>query len=170
MAYDVDAIVAKVAETVKAQAATAVPHAPKFLFEGKMTLALARLLIDGVRAEAERMGVRAVVAVSDGGGNPVSVDCSDGAYYASYDIAVNKSYTSVALKMPTSKLATLAAPGGSLYGIQHTNGGRIVIFGGGDPLKWQGEIIGAIGVSGGSAEEDTALSAYGAELFFELTR
>jgi uncharacterized protein GlcG (DUF336 family) len=98
------------------------------------------------------------------------VDCSDGAYYASYDIAVNKSYTSVALKMPTSKLATLAAPGGSLYGIQHTNGGRIVIFGGGDPLKWQGEIIGAIGVSGGSAEEDTALSAYGAELFFELTR
>lgn len=170
MAYDIDAIVAKVAETVKEQNAQEIPKAPKIPFEGKMTLTLARALIEGVRREAERIGVRSVVAVSDGGGNPVSVDCSDGAYYASYDIAVNKAYTSVALQMPTSRLASLAAPGGSLYGIQHTNGGRIVIFGGGDPLKYNGAVIGGIGVSGGSAEEDTALSAYGAELFYELTR
>ncbi|MBO5110333.1 MAG: heme-binding protein [Clostridia bacterium] len=170
MAYDIDRIVAKVAETVKEQEAQRVPSPKALTFEGKMTLALARLLIEGVQKEAQRMGVRSVVAVADGGGNPVSIDCSDGAFYASYDIALNKAYTSVALQMPTVKLATLAAPGGSLYGIQHTNGGRIVIFGGGDPLKYNGTVIGGIGVSGGSAEEDTALSAYGAELFYELTR
>ena len=169
MAYDIERIVAQVAETVKEQASLAVPKDAPPPFEGKMSLALARALIEGVRAEARRMGVRSVVAVADAGGNPVSIDCDDGAYYASYDIAVNKAYTSVALQMPTARLATLAAPGGSLYGIQHTNGGRIVIFGGGDPLPYRGEIVGGIGVSGGSAEEDTALSAYGAELFFRLT-
>ena len=91
----------------------------------------------------------------------------DDSYLASRDIAVNKAYTCVALKMSTAKLALLAAPGGELYGIQHTNGGRIVIFGGGDPLTLRGRIVGAIGVSGGSAEQDTALSAYGRRIFEE---
>lgn len=170
MAYDIEAIVARVAETVREEESQRVVTAKRPAFEGKMTLALARTLIEAVRREAERIGVRSVVAVCDGGGNPVSIDCADGAYYASYDIAVNKAYTSVALQMPTARLATLAAPGGSLYGIQHTNGGRIVIFGGGDPLTYRGAMIGGIGVSGGSAEQDTALSAYGATLFVELTR
>ena len=81
--------------------------------------------------------------------------------------AHHKSYTVVALKMPTSKLAVLAAPGGPLYGIQHTNGGRIVIFGGGDPLELRGRVVGGLGVSGGSAEQDTELSAYGKKIFEE---
>jgi uncharacterized protein GlcG (DUF336 family) len=76
-------------------------------------------------------------------------------------VAVNKTYTSVAFQMPTSALATLAAPGGSLYGIQHTNHGKIVIFGGGEPLYVDGVMVGAIGVSGGTAEQDTKLGAYG---------
>ena len=126
-----------------------------------MNLKLALALIERVEAEAEKMGVKAVVAVSDASGRPVAVHCMDGAYIGSYDVAVNKTYTSVAFQMSTAALAELAAPGGSLYGIQHTNGGKIVIFGGGEPLYIGDELIGAIGVSGGSAEQDIHLGVYG---------
>ena len=132
-----------------------------------ITLADAKLLAEKVERRAREMGVNAVVAIADEGGNLKLCECMDNSYLASRDIAINKAYTVVALKMPTSKLATLAAPGGSLYGIQHTNGGRIVIFGGGDPLEVRGKIVGGIGVSGGSAEQDTELSAYGRKIFNE---
>ena len=131
-----------------------------------MTLARAEKLCDAVLCEASRMGVRAVVCVSDGAGNPKIVKVADDAYIASYDVAVNKAFTVVALKMPTSKLSTLAQPGSELYGIQFTNGGRIVIFGGGDPLTDKsGRIIGGLGVSGGSEAQDTALSDFGKRYF-----
>ena len=131
-----------------------------------MTLDMALALSEAVRAKASEIGVKAVVAVSNRGANPVLVQCMDDSYIASYDIALNKAFTSVALKMPTWKLSELAKPGASLYGIQFTNQGRIVIFGGGEPLcNRKGEIIGAIGVSGGSESEDTALAAYGKEIF-----
>ena len=127
----------------------------------------AKFLAAKVEDKAREMGVRAVVAIADAGGNLKLCECMDDSYIASRDIAINKAYTVVALKMSTKKLSALAAPGGSLYGIQHTNGGRIVIFGGGDPLEVRGKILGGIGVSGGSEEEDTALSAYGKRLFDE---
>ena len=126
-----------------------------------MNLKTAKALIELVETEAERMGVKAVIAVSDAGGHPIAVHCMDGAYMCSFDIAVNKTFTAVAFQMPTSQLATLAAPGGSLYGIQHTNGGKVVIFGGGEPLYVDGVMVGAIGVSGGSAAQDTKLGEYG---------
>ena len=131
-----------------------------------MTLDAAERLSAAVLAEAERIGVRAVVCVSDGAGNPKLVKCMDDAYLASYDVAVNKAYTVVALKMATIDLKPLAQPGASLYGIQFTNGGRIVIFGGGDPIFGEGgRIVGGLGVSGGSEEQDTALSAFGRAYF-----
>ena len=131
-----------------------------------MTLKRAETLADAVIAEAKRIGVRAVVCVSDGAGNPKLVKCMDGAYLASYDVAVNKAYTVVALQMSTIDLKPLAQPGASLYGIQFTNGGRIVIFGGGDPLREKdGRIVGGLGVSGGTEEQDTALSDYGKRYF-----
>lgn len=131
-----------------------------------MTLALAEKLANAVIAEAGRIGVRAVVCVSDAAGNPKLVKCMDDAYLASYDVAVNKAYTVVALKMSTMTLKPLAQPGQSLYGIQFTNGGKIVIFGGGDPLTdAHGTIVGGLGVSGGSEEQDAALSLYGKRYF-----
>ena len=134
--------------------------------KSEMTLTLAETLADAVIAEAKRMGVRAVVCISDGAGNPKLVKSMDDAYIASYDVAVNKAFTVVALKMPTIELKPLAQPGASLYGIQFTNGGRIVIFGGGDPLiNEDGRIIGGLGVSGGSEEQDTSLSAFGRSYF-----
>ena len=131
-----------------------------------MTLERAEILSKAVLEEAKRIGVRAVVCVSDGAGHPKLVKSMDDAYIASYDVAVNKAFTVVALKMSTIELKPLAQPGASLYGIQFTNGGKIVIFGGGDPLKNpDGVILGGLGVSGGSEEQDTALSAYGKKYF-----
>lgn len=132
----------------------------------EMTLAAAERLADAVLAEAKRIGVRAVVCVADSGGNPKLVKCMDGAYLASYDIAVNKAYTSVALQTSTVQLKELAQPGASLYGIQFTNGGKIVVFGGGDLLTGKdGKLVGGLGVSGGTEQQDTALSAYGKQYF-----
>lgn len=132
---------------------------------GTVTLEQAQRLSSAVRAEAARRGVNAVVAIADRGGNPVLVECMDDAFLASYDIALNKAYTVVALKQSTAALKPLAQPGGELYGIQHTNGGRIVIFGGGEPLRVGGAVVGGLGVSGGSEAEDTALAAYGKQIF-----
>lgn len=134
-----------------------------------MTLDLALVLTEKVKSKAREMGVNAVIAVSNAAGNPLSVQCMDDSYIASYDVAFNKAYTVVALKMPTTTLKELAQPGGSLYGIQFTNGGKIVIFGGGVPLYDRGgKIIGGLGVSGGSEAEDTALAEYGGQIFSSL--
>ena len=133
-----------------------------------MSLKLANALIDKVKAKAADMGVNVVVAVSDKAGRPVSVQCMDDAYIASFDIAINKTYTSASLKMSTAQLANLSQPGQDLYGIQFTNNGKIVIFGGGEVLEADGHIVGALGVSGGTAEEDTAIAAYGKEVFEEV--
>lgn len=134
----------------------------------KMTLEKANALIEKVREKAAEMGVLAVVAVADQAGRPVAVQCMDGAYIASFDIALNKSFTSASLKMSTETLSHLSQPGQSLYGIQFTNDGKIVIFGGGEVLEADGKMIGAIGVSGGTAEQDTKLAAYGREVFKEV--
>ena len=133
----------------------------------KVTLEIARKLIHKVEEKAKEMGVKAVVAVANDGGNIVAVECMDDSYIASYDIAVNKAFTCAALKMPTTTLKKLAQPGQDLYGIQFTNNGRIVIFGGGVPLKNGDKTIGGLGVSGGSEEQDTLLAEYGERVFLE---
>ncbi|MBR6633607.1 MAG: heme-binding protein [Clostridia bacterium] len=130
-----------------------------------ISLALARKLIYKVEEKAAEMGVKAVVAVSDASARLIAVECMDDAYIASYDVAVNKTYTCASLKMSTKQLSTLAAPGASLYGIQFTNQGKIVIFGGGEVLKCGDTIVGAVGISGGSEEQDTALADYAKQVF-----
>lgn len=131
-----------------------------------ISLAAAKRLIAAVEKRAAEIGVNAVVAIADSGGNPIAVECMDNAFIASFDIAVKKAYTSVALKMSTKELSELSCPGGSLYGIQFTNQGRLVIFGGGQPLiSKSGKILGGLGVSGGTEEQDTALCNYGRQLF-----
>lgn len=133
-----------------------------------MNLDTAKKLASMIEDKAREIGVNAVVAVTDAGANPVLVECMDNSYIASYDVAFNKAYTVVALKMSTQELKALSQPGGSLYGIQFTNGGKIVIFGGGDPLKIGDKIVGGLGVSGGTEEQDSYLSRYGAECFGKL--
>lgn len=129
-----------------------------------VTSAQAQALCDAVLARANAQGLRLVAAVCDSGGNLLTMRRDDDAFIASVDIAINKAYTAVALKMPTKDLADLAKPGGSLYGIQHTNNGRIVIFGGGVPIIRSGRIIGGFGVSGASAAQDTEMGDFAAAL------
>lgn len=133
-----------------------------------ITLSAAKKLAERVEAEAERIGVKAVVVIADNSGRPILCEVMDGAFIASYDVALQKAFTVTALKMSTIDLKPLAQPGGSLYGIQFTNDSHIVIFGGGEPLRVGDTIVGGLGVSGGSEAEDTALAAFGARAFEEL--
>ena len=132
--------------------------------EKRITLEQAKFLMERVEERAKEIGVKAVVAVFDSGANPVAVHCMEDAFLASYDIAFQKAYTAVALKMSTIQLKGLSQPGGALYGIQNTNQGRIVIFGGGEPLVHNGRVLGGLGVSGGTEEQDTALAEYGKQI------
>ena len=165
---DITNAVKSVLEQMKeAGSGTETPHVCQCK-KHRMTLALANALIEKVKAKASEMGVDIVAAVSDKSGRPVAVQCMDGAFIASFDIAVNKTYTSASLKMSTAQLAELSQPGQDLYGIQFTNNGKIVIFGGGEVLEYDGQIVGALGVSGGTAAQDTAIAAYGKEVFKEV--
>lgn len=132
-----------------------------------ITLSAARRLIRKVEQKAEQMGLSVVAAVSNSAARLVAVECMDDSYIASYDIATGKAYTVVALKMPTTDLKQLCQPGAPLYGLQQTNEGKIVIFGGGVPLWYHGRLIGGLGVSGGSEEQDTMLAEYGASVLEE---
>lgn len=168
MSTDIEKLVrAAVSEIVSKDTASAMAKIREKKRIETISLADAKFLAEEVEKKAKEMGVNAVVAIADEGGNLKLCECMDNSFLASRDIAINKSYTTVALKMSTKKLAALAAPGGSLYGIQHTNGGRIVIFGGGDCLEAHGKILGGLGVSGGTEEQDTALSAFGKKIFSE---
>ena len=133
-----------------------------------MSLKLAVKLIEAVEEKATEMGLAVVIAVSDASGRPVAVHCMDGAYHGSYDVAVNKTYTSTAFQMSTAKLSRLCQPGGDLYGLQFSNDGKVMILGGGEPLMVGKTMIGAIGVSGASASEDTELAAYGKSALKEV--
>ncbi|MBI0579947.1 MULTISPECIES: GlcG/HbpS family heme-binding protein [Bacillaceae] len=121
---------------------------------GKMTLELAKKLIESSETEAKKIGVSMVIAIVDEGGNFVACHRMDDAWLASIEIAQNKAWTSVALKTATSNLADATVPQAELYGLNTTNQGRLVVFGGGIPLVKDGKVIGAVGVSGSSVPHD----------------
>jgi uncharacterized protein GlcG (DUF336 family) len=131
----------------------------------KLNLTAARRMIAAAKKKSEEINVPMVIAVVDDGGNLIAMERMDGALLVSLDLAKGKAYTAVALKMPTATLAPLAQPGAALFGIDKTDGGRIVIFGGGIPVKSGDQIVGGIGVSGGSVEEDIACAQAGLEAF-----
>lgn len=135
-----------------------------------MSLELAVRLIETVEKKAKEMDMRVVIAVSDASGRPVAVHCMDGAYHGSFDVALNKTYTSTAFQMSTSKLSRLCQPGQDLYGLQFSNEGKVMILGGGEPLMIGKTMIGALGVSGGTAEQDTQLAAYGKDMLKEVIK
>ena len=127
-----------------------------------MSLELAVKLIEAVEKKAEEMGMQVVIAVSDASGRPV------GAYHGSFDVALNKTYTSTAFQMSTKELSRLCQPGQDLYGLQFSNEGRVMILGGGEPLMVGDTMIVALGVSGGTAVQDTELAAYGRSILKEV--
>lgn len=129
----------------------------------RINLENAKQLIDNIEKEAERRGAKAVIAICTPEGNPVAVHAMDGAFLVSFEAAMKKAYTSVAVQMPTIELAKMAQPGQTFYGVDKLK--DVVTFGGGVPIKDGNRIIGGIGVSGGTGEEDHALAQYGASLY-----
>lgn len=136
--------------------------------QNKITLEVAKKLIEKIEQEALRRGKKAVIAVCGPDGNPIAVHVMDGAFLVSFDVALKKAYTSVAVKMSTMELAGLAQPGGTFYGVDKMDGGKIVIFGGGVPLKSGDNIIGGLGISGGTGEEDHSLAEYALSVLPEI--
>jgi uncharacterized protein GlcG (DUF336 family) len=131
---------------------------------GKINLEAAKKMIESAEKKAKEIEVPMVISIVDEGGNFVACHRMDDALLVSVDIAQNKAWTSVAMKMPTADLAQAAGVGQSLYGINTTNDGRVVVFGGGIPLRIDGKIIGAVGVSGGSVEDDIRVAQAAVDL------
>ena len=131
-----------------------------------LDLEKAKAVISAVEARAKEQGKHAVIAVCNPEGNPIAVHVMDGAFLVSYEVAVKKAYTSVAVKMSTMELSALCQPGGTFYGLQALD--KVITFGGGIPLYHDGVIVGGLGVSGGTGEEDHDLALYGAAVFQTL--
>ncbi len=132
-----------------------------------ITLDVAKAMIKAAEAKAVEIGVPMVISVVDKGGYLVALHKMDGAIFASIEISINKAYTSAAFKMPTSALNPLANPQGELFGINTQSSGRYVTFGGGFPIFCGDEVIGAIGVSGGTVEEDEIVAKAGLKIITE---
>ncbi|MCU1519113.1 MAG: cobalamin adenosyltransferase, partial [Pseudarthrobacter sp.] len=126
------------------------------------SLAEARTVIAAAEKRADEIGQPMNIAVVDAGGNLVSHVRMDGAWIGSIDISINKAFTSRAFDIQTKDLGDNSQPGNQFYGIHASNQGKIMIFAGGIPLTRDGKVIGAIGVSGGSGEQDQTVAEAGA--------
>ena len=130
-----------------------------------ITLDDARKIIAAAERKAAELGQPMNIAVADAGGNLISHVRMDEAWIGSIDIAIKKAFTSRAFDIPTKDLAELSQSGGQFFGIHASNDGRIMIFAGGVPLKQNGKVVGAVGVSGGTGDQDQAVAEAGAAAF-----
>ena len=121
----------------------------------------ARKMITATEKKAKEIGQPMNIAVVDEGGNLISHVRMDGAWLGSIDISIKKAYTSRALDIVTKDLATHSQSGEQFFGVHASNDGKDMIFAGGIPLKLDGKVVGAIGVSGGSGEQDLAVAEAG---------
>jgi uncharacterized protein GlcG (DUF336 family) len=124
-----------------------------------------RRVIAAAEKKAHEIGQPMNIAVADAGGNLVSHVRMDGAWIGSIDISIKKAYTSSAFHIATKDLAEHSQSGGQFFGIHASNDGKIMIFAGGIPLKSGKTVVGSIGVSGGSGEQDHAVASAGAAAF-----
>jgi uncharacterized protein GlcG (DUF336 family) len=130
-----------------------------------ITLEDARRIISAAEKKAAEIGQPMNVAVVDSGGNLVAHVRMDNAWIGSIDISIKKAWTSRAFDITTKDLADNSQSGDQFFGIHASNNGKVMIFAGGIPLKKDGRVIGAIGVSGGSGEQDHSVAEAGAEAF-----
>lgn len=133
-----------------------------------LTLADARRLIAAGERKATELGIPYNIAVVDAGGALIAHARMDGAWIGSIDIAIDKAWTARAFDRATDEFAKFSQSGQPAFGIHTTNSARVVIFGGGIPIKVDGFVVGAVGASGGSVPEDL-LVAQAAVEGFELS-
>jgi len=128
-----------------------------------LTLQAAERILAAAKKKAAELGTRMDIAVVDAGGNLKAFVRMDGAWLGSIDISMRKARTARWFDMNTGEIGKLSQPGGPLFGIEHSNGG-LITFPGGVPLKDEkGNVVGAVGVSGSTVENDHAVAAAGAE-------
>ncbi|HEX4152252.1 MAG TPA: heme-binding protein [Steroidobacteraceae bacterium] len=127
-----------------------------------VTLEDARRIIAAAERKAQEIGQPMNIAVADGGGNLVAHARMDGSWIGSIDISIKKAFTARAFDISTKDLAKYSQSGGQFFGIHASNEGRVMIFAGGVPLRHAGKVVGAVGVSGGSGEQDQAVAEAGA--------
>ncbi len=130
-----------------------------------VTLADAKRMIEAGEKKAGEIGQPMNIAVADAGGNIVAHVRMDGAWIGSIDISQKKAYTSRAFDITTKDLAEHSQSGSQFFGIHASNNGRIMIFAGGVPLKKDGQVVGAVGVSGGSGDQDHTVAEAAAAAF-----
>jgi uncharacterized protein GlcG (DUF336 family) len=130
-----------------------------------VTLEDARRIIAAAERKAKELKQPMNIAVADGGGNLVAHARMDDAWIGSIDISIKKAFTARAFDISTRELAKNSQSGGQFFGIHASNEGRVMIFAGGIPLTRAGRVLGAIGVSGGSGEQDHAVAEAGASAF-----
>jgi uncharacterized protein GlcG (DUF336 family) len=130
-----------------------------------ITLEDAQKVIEAAQKKAQEINCPMDIAVVDAGGNLKAHVRMDGAFIGSISISINKAYTAIAFQTETKELAPLTQSGQELFGLSDAHGGRIVIFAGGIPLRRDGEIVGAIGVSTGTVDQDQQVAEAGAAAF-----
>jgi uncharacterized protein GlcG (DUF336 family) len=130
-----------------------------------VTLEDARKIIAAAERRANEIGQPMNIAVADGGGNLVAHVRMDNAWIGSVDIAINKAFTARAFDISTADLARLSQSGNQFFGIHASNHGRVMIFAGGVPLRRGGRVIGGVGISGGSGEQDHSVAEAAAAAF-----
>ena len=130
-----------------------------------VTLEDARKIIAAAERRANEIGQPMNIAVADGGGNLVAHVRMDNAWIGSIDIAINKAFTARAFDISTRDLARFAQSGDQFFGIHASNHGRVMIFAGGVPLRRGGQVVGGVGVSGGSGDQDHSVAETGAAAF-----
>jgi uncharacterized protein GlcG (DUF336 family) len=130
-----------------------------------VTLADARRVIAAAEEKAKQIKQPMNIAVADAGGNLVAHVRMDDAWLGSIDISINKAFTARAFDIETKDLAQFSQSGGQFFGIHASNHGKVMIFAGGIPLKRDGKVVGAVGVSGGTGEQDQSVAEAGAAAF-----
>ena len=130
-----------------------------------ITLVDARRVIDAAEQKAQEIDCPMDIAVVDAGGHLKAHVRMDGAFIGSIPISINKAYTAIAFQGETKDLVDQTQPGGPIFGLSDAHGGDLVIFPGGIPLRRDGDIVGAIGVSTGTVEQDQEVAEAGAAAF-----
>lgn len=132
--------------------------------QDEMTLELATRILQAALEKARELGVLMNIAVVDAGPNLKAFFQMDGALLGCIDVAMKKAHTARLFDMETGDMGELSKPGGPLYGIERSNGGLITFYGGVPIKSFSGKIIGAIGVSGSTVENDRAVALAGAAI------
>lgn len=131
----------------------------------RLSLADARILIEGAALHSEEIGVPMCIAVTDESGNMIAFQRMDGAKVLSVGLAADKAYTAAISRRPTHEYNKLCVPGSLVNGINTYDGGRFSTVGGGYPVIIDGDTVGGIGCSSGTVEQDMACASAGLELF-----